>query len=163
MLADGSLFMGEKVSDQSIRTPAEPAGVPGLIAIVDDDDQISSALGAWFELCELRTAHHPSGESLLQTLHSEGGVLSVREGEDPSRAVPLLGAVLDLNLTGMNGLELARALRALSGSLPIVIITAIPPHDLAQYGTTPPGVRCLKKPFDLDALEQALSPLFDER
>jgi DNA-binding response OmpR family regulator len=71
----------------------------------------------------------------------------------------LVGAVLDLNLPGITGIELARALRCLSPGLPLAIVTALNDDDRLRYGNPPSGIRCLKKPFDLDALEEALFPL----
>ena len=40
--------------------------LPGVVAIVDDDEQISSALKTWFEFGGLQTSLHSSSESLLQ-------------------------------------------------------------------------------------------------
>lgn len=128
-----------------------------LVTIVDDDEQIASALGSWFDLRGLYTTQHASGESLLLALRNIDGTLL--HDIDPSGLAlsrPLAGAVLDLNLGGMNGIELAKRLRALHETLPIVIISALPREDLARYGDLPLGVKYLKKPFDLNRLEDAL-------
>jgi DNA-binding response OmpR family regulator len=62
-------------------------------------------------------------------------------------------------LPGATGFELAKSLRHMALELPIAIITALRDEERTRYGNPPPGIRCLKKPFDLDALEDALFPL----
>lgn len=131
----------------------------GVVAIVDDDPQVSRALGLWLGLIGLRAVHHISGESLLQSIHQDNGVLTLHFGVTNPVVIPLVGAVLDLNLPGITGIELAKALRGLSPTLPMALITALREEERVRYGTLPPGVRCLKKPFDLDVLEDALFPL----
>ena len=131
----------------------------GIVAIVDDDPQVSRALGLWLDLQGLRAVHHISGESLLQSIHQDNGVLTLRFGVTNPVVMPLVGAVLDLNLPGITGFELAKALRGLSPTLPMAVITALREEERVRYGTLPPGIRCLKKPFDLDVLEDALFPL----
>ncbi len=148
---------------ESVRSTVniEVATVRGIVAIVDDDPQISRALGLWLELHGLRAVHHISGESLLQSIHENDGVLTLRFGNSTPVVIPLVGAVLDLNLPGITGIELAMVLRNLSPVLPVAVITALLEDERVRYGTPPPGVRCLKKPFDLDALENALFPLLN--
>lgn len=130
----------------------------GVVAIVDDDSQISSALGAWLDFHGLRAAHHISAESLLQSVQSTGDRLMIPIGVSNPVTFPLVGAVLDLNLPDRNGVELACQLRQLAPDLPMVIITALCDDERARYGSPPDDVRCLRKPFDLDALEDALFP-----
>ena len=131
----------------------------GIVTIVDDDTQISRALGLWLDLQGLRAVHHTSGESLLQSIYVEEGELTFHLGDTAPIVMPLLGAVIDLNLPGINGIELAKALQQMSPTLPIVLITALREEERVRYGALPPGIRCLKKPFDLDVLEDALFPL----
>ena len=131
----------------------------GVVAIVDDDPQVSRALGLWLDLLGLRAVHHISGESLLQSIHQDNGVLTLHFGVTNPVVIPLVGAVLDLNLPGITGIELAKALRALSPTLPMTVITALREEERVRYGALPSSIRCLKKPFDLDDLEDALFPL----
>jgi DNA-binding response OmpR family regulator len=133
----------------------------GIVAIVDDDAQISRALGMWLALHGLRATHHMTGESLLQCLGGGCGAGPSplhTDGSGPAE-FRLLGAVLDLNLPGITGIELACTLRRLSPKLPLAIVTALHDDERVRYGNPPSGIRCLKKPFDLDVLEDALFPL----
>ncbi|MBS3955231.1 MAG: response regulator [Methylomicrobium sp.] len=130
------------------------------VAIVDDDLDISNALGMWLNLHALHSAPHHSGESLLSSIQQEDGhLITCIDKGIPVRS-QLVGAVIDLNLPGVSGIELARALRTLDPDLPITIITALSADELAHFGNLPEGIRCLEKPFDLNELENALFPLF---
>jgi DNA-binding response OmpR family regulator len=130
----------------------------GVFAIVEDDPHMSAALGMWLSQLGTASAHYTAGESLLEALHYGNECLSLQvDGGKPSGS-RLLGAVLDLNLTGMTGMELARQLRHLDPRLPIAIITALSEAERRRHGEPPQGIRCLQKPFDLDDLENALSP-----
>jgi FixJ family two-component response regulator len=131
----------------------------GVVAVVDDDPHISGALSAYLALHKLRSAEYASGECLLRSLSHLDGKPTAAVGEEFGVAFPLTGAILDLNLPGISGFELAHRLRFMAPELPIVIITALADADRARCGSPPTGIVCLKKPFDLDALEEALFPL----
>ena len=137
----------------------QPATPLGIVAIVDDDPHISRALGSWLDLYQLRAAHHVSGESLLQAIHKTDGHVMLRLGVTDPIAIPLLGAVLDINLPGMTGIELARVLRAIAPELPLALITATSKEERSRYGNPPAGICVLSKPFNLEELEDALFPL----
>ncbi len=129
-----------QASAEHVRSLAEPRRV---MAIVDDDPQISRTLTMWVELLGMRASVHACGQSLLDAIHDE--------------ATPLVGAVFDLTLPGMSGFELAKALRRLEPDLPLVAITGLAEHEMARHGTLPAGIPCLSKPFDLDALDLAFA------
>lgn len=126
------------------------------VAIVDDDPQISEALGVWVELQGLRALHFTSAEALLSALQVSPPQLAVRLQAEAATPFVLVGAILDLNLPGMSGIGLSHVLRGLNADLPQVIVTALRETERGRYGPLPAGVPCLKKPFDLDALESAL-------
>jgi len=133
-----------------------------IVAVVDDDPGILRALVSWLDYRQLCASHHSSGESLLSLLHARGGNLLMMIDVMDTVPFVLAGAVLDVNLAGISGMEVARRLRALCPHLPIVVITALPTDDIGRYGVLPEGVQCLRKPFDLDALEAALYPLLEQ-
>jgi DNA-binding response OmpR family regulator len=145
-------------SETSIKAEASLLS-SGIVAIIDDDPHISSALGMWLGLHNLPSTHHLSGESLLQAIHQDDGRLTLHIDSINPVVFTLAGAVLDLNLPGITGIEVAQHLRSRVPELPIVIITALNEEECIRYGSLPQGIRCLKKPFDLDALADALFPL----
>lgn len=135
--------------------------MPGMFAIVDNEPEITRALGMWLELRGLQTTLHLSAESLLKIIHQQDGHLIVHPDEGNPAEFQLQGVVIDLILPGINGIELARRLRRLDRSLPITLITALRSDERVRYGKLPPSIQCLEKPFNLNALEASLfqSPL----
>lgn len=137
----------------SIADPASHRPV-ATIALVDDDEQICLALRDWLDLLEQPARYYLSGEALLGDLVPDCEGLWLRGASD--RHAPLRAAVIDLNLPGMNGVALARALRRRDPELRVVVITAAHQEELLRLGTEGQEVVCLRKPFSLDLLEQAL-------
>jgi DNA-binding response OmpR family regulator len=138
-----------------------PGAAGGVIAIVDDDPHISSALSAWLDMLGVASISEASAEHTLSRLVEAVGGWVVRPAPGAAPR-PLLGAIIDINLSGANGVELARRLRRGQANLPIVLISAIAGEELRRHGALPAGVSCLCKPFDLDALELALFQRADE-
>lgn len=128
----------------------------GIVAIVDNEPEITRALGMWLELRGLHAMLHLSAESLLQSLHQQDGHLTVHVDVDNPVEFQLQGAVIDLILPGISGIELARRLRRLAPLLPITLITALRDEERVRYGKLPPRIQCLEKPFNLNTLEAAL-------
>jgi FixJ family two-component response regulator len=139
------------------------AAARGVVALVDDDPEIREALGGWLLLCGLEGAPHASAESLLAALLDQGGRLELRVEGVHAAARRLLGAVVDVKLPGRSGVDLARLLRQRAPALPLALVTALSDEEIACYGNPPADVRCLRKPFELDALESALGALFTSR
>ena len=139
--------------------PLQPSLLHGVIAIVDDDQSITSALAMWLKFYDIGVRSHHSAESLLQDIGSDSENLVLHAMESTNADVPLLGAILDVNLPCMNGFELANALRQLKPNLPIIMITALNASERQQYGAINDNILCLSKPFDLNALENVLFPL----
>jgi len=134
----------------------------GAVALVDDDEHIARALELWLQVSSLSPSLHLSAESLLESLQIHEGqawVPVTSLDETPVRWAPLVAAVMDLNLTGINGFELARRLRELAPEVPLVVITAASDEDLERHGPAPQGVVCLRKPFRLDELERVLNAI----
>ena len=130
----------------------------GVIAIVEDDSEISEILKIWLELQDFHANILSSGESLLQAIDQVNGGLIMRMDKTHPLSLPLLGSVLDINLPGVTGVELACHLRSLAPELPMVMITAISDEERIRLGDLPVGIQCVKKPFDLDTLAAALFP-----
>lgn len=132
-----------------------PKRTSGIYAIIDDDCHISDALSTWLDMLGLESLPASSAEqALTQLIPGDNGWQAVIAPGAPPR--PLAGVIVDINLSGMNGVEFARHLHATDAQLPIVLISAVAHKDLLRYGNLPTDAICLSKPFDLDALEQAL-------
>ncbi|NOY55063.1 MAG: response regulator transcription factor [Actinobacteria bacterium] len=79
----------------------------GRILLIEDEEPIADMLRVFFEREGYRLVHAVSGEIGLQRLE-----------ERPARAV-----LLDLNLPGIDGVEVCRRIRAIS-DIPVIMLTA---------------------------------------
>jgi FixJ family two-component response regulator len=112
---------------------------PGLrvIAIVDDDRALREALARLLVSCGYTVLRFASAEDFLAY----------------DARVDCL--VLDVQLPGLSGLELADRLRALDRTIPVVFITGHPDprvHEAVRETAVP----WLQKPFDEDGLLNAI-------
>lgn len=122
----------------------------GFVAVVDDDEHIAQAITLWLDMLGTRSQVFDSGESLFEALRAS----PVAPSNGCAKA--LKAAILDLNLPGSNGIEIAHQLRRDHPKLPIVLVSAVHAGDLSRFGVMPEGVRFFKKPFELEELELAL-------
>lgn len=132
----------------------EPQSLPQCVALVDDEEQITQALQTLLSFQGVSTSVHHSAESLLQSLQVRNGQLCLQLADGTAAA--LQAVVLDLNLPGMNGIDLVLTLRRLQPQLRMVMITAALEGTLQARATDMQGVTVLAKPFGLESLEAAL-------
>ena len=103
-----------------------------LIAIIDDDASVCRALQRLIRSFGMRTAAFASGELFLLSLAS---------------AERLDCALLDMQMPGMNGLEVQRRLALEGIALPLVFITAHEEDGIAERAIAAGAVGFLQKPF----------------
>jgi FixJ family two-component response regulator len=118
-----------------------------LIAIVDDDDALRNSLDNLLRSVGFRVHGFASAEAFLQSAHaSETACL-----------------ILDVRMTGMNGLELQRQLVAAHWGIPIIFVTAYADDDVRARALAAGAVAFLSKPCReeelLAAIEAALTQL----
>jgi FixJ family two-component response regulator len=111
--------------------------IPALIAIVDDDPSVRRALHRLVRSFGLRAESFHSGEDLLRALAS-----SHRFG----------CAVLDMQMPGMNWLEVQRRLALEEIALPLVFITAHEEAGIAARAIGAGAIGVLQKPFSDQSL-----------
>jgi len=107
-----------------------------LVAIVDDDRSVQSALKDLLESAGLSARCFGSAEEFLES----GGL-----GETAC-------LVTDVRMPGMSGLELQARLKAEGSRIPIIFITAHADAKTRSRAMTAGAVEFLSKPFDDDAL-----------
>ena len=117
---------------------SEPAVNPLSILVVDDEEPIREMLG-WMLGDAGHVVHEASnGADALNFLRSQQRVDMV---------------LSDINMPGMDGLELCSLVTAEWPGLPVLLISGRPP---------PPGVRAfIAKPFRWDVLATAIATLAD--
>nr|WP_249127370.1 response regulator [Bradyrhizobium lablabi] len=107
-----------------------------LIAIVDDDESVRFAMGGMVE---------SFGYSPL-TFESADAFLRSDKLSDASCLI------LDVQMPGMNGLELHGKLIAMGRQLPTIFVTAFPDKRVRERALRAGGVCFLSKPFGRDDL-----------
>ena len=111
-------------------------GTTTLVAIVDDDDSIRSAVQDLLEAVNLPAQGFASAEEFL------------RSGKQHYTAC----LIADIRMPGMSGLELQAKLNAENCRIPIIFITAHGDAKLRMQALRAGAVEFLAKPFDDEAL-----------
>jgi len=116
-----------------------------VVCVVDDDASLRRSLRNLLMSVGFRVETFQSAEAFLDSVHHENtGCL-----------------VLDLRMTGMNGLDLLRHLAATGSRIPVIILTAHGDDETRQRSLQAGAVAFLTKPFQsatlLDAVRTALA------
>lgn len=102
-------------------------------------------------------------ESIAYRLRQRGHSVDVLEdGTDADRFLAQDGAdlvVLDINLPGMDGIEILRALRGRGDNTPVILLTARSETNERVSGLDAGADDYLTKPFEMDELEARLRAL----
>ncbi|MDB4874318.1 MAG: response regulator [Gemmatimonadetes bacterium] len=117
--------------------------VLATIAIVDDDESIRSALRQLLRSAEFDARTFASAEDFLTSPELE--------------QMDML--IADINLPGMNGVALLRALAASGRGIPAVLITARDDAGTLELIRRAGPVPHLRKPFSDDELFDAIAEL----
>jgi FixJ family two-component response regulator len=107
-----------------------------MVAIVDDDDLMRSALEGLLKAVGLTAKAFASAEEFL-------------EFGEPKQTACLIA---DIRMPGMSGLELQAKLNADAYRIPIVFITAHGDEKMRMQAMRAGAVEFLAKPFDDEAL-----------
>jgi FixJ family two-component response regulator len=112
-----------------------------LISIIDDQASIREAIGALVQSLGHRTAAFSSAELFLQS----EAVLETK------------CLIVDLEMPGLNGLDLLNELKARGHRTPVIMITAYTDEEHRADALDAGAVGFLIKPFDEDALIKCLT------
>jgi len=111
-----------------------------MIAIVDDDDSIRSALQGLLESAELRAQSFASAEEFLKS----------------GQRHQIACLITDIRMPGMSGLELQAKLNSERCRIPIIFITAHGDEKLRMQALRAGAVEFMAKPFDDEALLESV-------
>jgi two-component system response regulator GlrR len=102
--------------------------------------------------------------ALTEVLRDRGyGVVAVSSGAQALGALTGVDVVVtDLQMPGMDGLELTqRICRAVPG-LPVILLTAHGSEQMGQLATARGACGCLSKPFDIDEIGRVIEHVVRE-
>jgi FixJ family two-component response regulator len=105
-----------------------------LVAVVDDDTSVRSALGSLLRSLGYRAALFASAEEFLAAQTDRLDCL-----------------LCDINMPGMTGWDLVEGMRTRGQAVPTIMITAFD-----EGGRRIPGVTVFKKPFDVALMAVAI-------
>lgn len=112
-----------------------------IIAVVDDDPSVCKALRRLLRTARMDVETYGSGEEFLVAL--------------PGREPDCL--VLDVRMPGMTGPDVRGRLVGMGRRIPIVFITAHAEETAPEWGAAGGGEDVLHKPFDDQALLDAIA------
>jgi FixJ family two-component response regulator len=111
-----------------------------LVAIVDDDDSMRSALQGLLESAELPARSFASAEEFLKS------------GQQHETAC----LIADIRMLGMSGLELQAKLNAERCRIPIIFVTAHGDEKMRMQALRAGAVEFMAKPFNDEALLESV-------
>ena len=116
-------------------------GNPKKILIVDDEQDVTSALKDYFQAQGLDVLTASSGEKGLELLNSEKPAL----------------ALLDMRLKeGLSGMEVLRRAKAAKSKAEIVVITAVDNQNVADLAKGLGAADYLTKPIRMEDLKRVV-------
>lgn len=115
-------------------------GGPVVISIVEDDESFRDALTGLVNAIGYYATPYASAEAFLES------------------GCPLTSSCLitDVQLPGMNGLELLRRMAVLGAAIPTIVVTAIPGEEIRRAAIARGALALLHKPIDGAALSHHL-------
>ena len=118
---------------------------PGLVAILDDDELIRSALQGLLKAVGLPSQAFASAEEFLNS------------GQQHRIAC----LIADIRMPGMSGLELQAELNTEGCRIPIIFITAHGDEKMRMQALRAGAVEFLAKPFDDEVLLESVRAAFE--
>lgn len=118
------------------------SGTHRTVLVVEDDPELNSLVGAYAQIC---------GFEYRAALNAAAAFEEIRRGL-PS------AVILDIMLPDLDGFEVCRILKSdvATAAVPVLLLTALDGADERARGIALGAAEYLAKPFDPDALMQAI-------
>jgi FixJ family two-component response regulator len=110
------------------------------VSIIDDDYIVRQAIGDLVQSLGYEAATFDSAEHFLES----------------ERLAETSCLITDLQMPGLNGLDLQSELLAHGHSMPVIFVTAFPEEKFRQRAMSAGAIGFLSKPFDESALIECL-------
>jgi CheY-like chemotaxis protein len=117
------------------------------VMVVDDDPMLLSLLSDTLDTIGYRSTSAPDGESALRLL-KDGSVDMI---------------ISDINLPGMDGLELLRRVKETSPELPVILITGVSMNGIRARAYREGADGFLDKPFRITVIESMMQRLLKHK
>jgi FixJ family two-component response regulator len=114
-----------------------------VVGVIEDDAVSRAALGRLLEACGFETALFDSAETFAASPQDQRW----------------LCLIVDVNLTGMSGLDLQRGLRAAGSDVPIIIITGSRADTVREHAEQAGCTAFLCKPFSGETILSLLGSI----
>lgn len=135
-------------------------GILRAIAIVGDDPQTSRTLEPWLTSAGIGISSHPSAEKMVAALRRSGNQPTMRVGQLNPHPCRLVGVLIDLNLPGINGVDLARALKRWYPELPLILVAERDHETDKLLADLPSGVPSIdKRELSIDTVKASMSSM----
>ena len=108
----------------------------GLVAVIEDDDIARTALGRLLDAAGFEYALFESAEAFLASKRNRGWIC----------------LIVDVQLTGMSGIDLQNTLRSEGSRAPVIIITANETNAVRVRAEQAGCAAFLTKPFQGDTI-----------
>ena len=115
----------------------------GPVAIIEDDDSARTALGRLLDAAGFEHALFENAEAFLASSRDRGWIC----------------LIVDVQLTGMSGVDLQWTLRSGGSDAPVIIITAKPTDTIRERAEQAGCAAFLTKPFHGDTILALLESL----
>ena len=113
--------------------------------VVDDDPDVTDVIEEVLSLAGIEVVSTQDGEGALSLLGSTA------DGFD--------GALVDLSMPGLSGIELIDRMRVVAPDLPVLLMSGYSEHDTQEALRKRPLTRFLQKPFGLARLTSEVEQL----
>lgn len=114
-----------------------------VISIVDDDDDVRASIANYFRAAGLDVRAFSSADAFL--------------GSPEQTSTDCL--VTDLNMPGLDGLGLQRALNRLGRTYPVIVMTGFPSASAREEATREGAAAFIEKPIDPDLLLETVEAI----
>ncbi len=151
-LGRGTLFRvlfpaSDGVAEHLPENPVSDLSGHGVVLVVDDDDYILQAVYALLESYGYSVRLAKTGRQAIEIYTQHCDEIDL--------------VLLDLSMPGMNGEETFRELRKIRSDVRVLLSTGYAPDEAAQRFTDTGLAGFLRKPYDADALGDAIKRILD--
>lgn len=114
------------------------------VAVVDDDKSLRNALVSLLQASDYQATGFENAEAFLGSAEADTADC----------------LITDIHMSGMNGIELNRAMAKRRGALPVIMMTALQEKSTLDDALASGPVCLLSKPFESELLLECLDRVF---